>query len=153
MTPFPRGAALVLAAALAAAGCGPAAPKLFPVSGRVLVGETPVPAGSFQLRADPTRGNKSMEIPSGVIRPDGSFDLDTNGQKGSPAGWWKVVVVADNFQVFDPPPSPVWPLFPEGFEPPKPLVNHRYLNTNSSDVSVEVVENPAEDAYVIRLNP
>lgn len=143
----------VAGAALILTGCGPAAVKLYPVVGRVVVENQPVPSGSIQLRADPSRGNTSHEVPVGTILPDGRFELTTGERKGAPAGWWKVVVVADNFRVFDPPPSPVWPKFPEGWEPPKPLVHARYLSAGTTDVSVEVVAEPDEDAYLLKLNP
>lgn len=146
-------APLCLLLALGTAGCGNSGPALVPVAGRVAVGDRPVPSGSLQLRADVSRGNRSMEVPCGLIGPDGRFELATGDRKGAPLGWWKVVVIADNFRATDPPPSPVWPQFPEGYEPPKPLVPERYLSAGTSDVSVEVTANPAEDAYLIRLNP
>jgi hypothetical protein len=60
--------------------------------------------------------------------------------------------MADNFKVIDPPPSPVWPNYPEGFLP-KPLVNDRYLYFNQTDVAIEVLETPPEGGYVLRLKP
>jgi hypothetical protein len=99
-----------------------------------------------QFRADPDHGNRSMEVPVGAIQPDGSFELQTGTQKGAPPGWWKVLVVADNFLVYGQPPHPDW-------TPPKPLVNERYLAVRTSDVAVEVVDQPEEGAYVLKLNP
>jgi hypothetical protein len=140
-------------ATLAGAGCGTDAPRLVPFAGTVAVGEQPVPAGSLQLRADVVHGNRSLEVPVSLIGPDGRFEVETGGKKGAPPGWWKVVVLADNFQVVDPPPSPVWPLFPEGHEPPKPLVHPRYLNPGTSDVSVEIVPGTPGQGHVLKLNP
>jgi hypothetical protein len=139
--------------ALTSAGCGKDAPRLVPVAGTVTVAEQPIPAGSIQFRADVTRGNNSMEVPVGVIQPDGRFELSTGGKKGAPAGWWKVVVHADNFQMIEPPPSPVWPLFPEGWQPPKTLVHERYLNPGTSDVSVEIRADDPSHRYEVKLNP
>lgn len=138
---------------LVTAGCGPPDLKLYPVVGKLSVGDVPVPSGSIQLRADTSQGNKSMEVPVGLIQPDGRLELTTGERKGAPLGWWKLLVVADNFQVFEPPPSPDWPLFPEGWEPPKSLVHARYLGAGTTDISIQVVAIPKADAYVIKLNP
>jgi hypothetical protein len=139
--------------ALTIVGCAPTAPKLVPVAGRITVAGQPVPLGSVQFRADPARGNHSMEVPVSAIRPDGGYDLETGGQRGAPLGWWRVLVIADNFRADNPPPSPVWPKFPPGYQPPRPLVHERYLRFHDTDLSVEVVENPEEGAYELTLKP
>jgi hypothetical protein len=135
-------------------GCGAedSGPKFYPVAGSVLVGEKPVPEGTVTFRPDANKGNQSMHIPTATIRPDGSYELETNGKPGAPPGWYRVLVLADNFRVIEPPPSPVWPNYPEGFLP-KPLVNERYLYFHTTDIQVEVKEHPEEDAYLFRLNP
>jgi len=143
----------VCAVVWVAAGCGKPALKLVPVSGKVLVGDKPLTFGTVQFRADISRGNRSMEVPVATVQSDGSFEMMTGARTGAPLGSWKVLVIADNFQVFDPPPSPNWPLFPDGWEPPKPLVHERYLRVPSTDLTVEVVERPGEGAYVLKLNP
>ncbi len=133
-------------------GCGsPAKPALYPVAGKVLVGEKPVPSGMVQFRADAGRGNTTMEVPTGTIEPDGTFSLYTAGRPGAPAGWYRVLVLADNFATGDPPKSPEWPRLPKDY--PKPFVSVRYLYFHETDVIVEVVPEPREDAYVLRLNP
>ncbi len=138
----------------AVVGCGGEAPppKLYLVRGKVLVETKLVPEGTVQLRANSAKGNMTWEQPCGTILSDGTFELTTNGQPGAPLGWYKVLVMADNFKVVDPPPSPVWPNYPEGFLP-KPLVNPRYLYFSETDVEVEVVEKPPEEGYVLRLKP
>lgn len=134
------------------AGCGKPVVKLYPVEGKVLVEGKPVKAGTVSFRPDAARGNKSMEQPAGILREDGSFVLFTADRPGAAAGWYRVLIIADNFKVVDPPPSPVWPNYPEGFLP-KPQVNERYLYFNKTDVVAEVVEEPKEDAYVLKLKP
>jgi hypothetical protein len=144
---------LLGAAAALLCGCGKEpGMKLFAVQGKVLVEGKPVKKGTVSFRPDASRGNKSMEQPTGVLREDGGFELSTQDRPGAPPGWYRVLVIADNFQVVDPPPSPVWPNFPEGFLP-KPLVHDRYLYFNQTDLIVEVVEDPPEDAYVLKLKP
>lgn len=117
-----------------------------------MVGDKLVKKGTVQLRADQAKGNKTWEQPCGTIQSDGTYELTTNGKPGAPPGWYRVLVLADNFQVVDPPPSPVWPNYPEGFLP-KPLVNERYLYFQKTDVFIEVVADPEEDAYVLKLKP
>jgi hypothetical protein len=133
-------------------GCGKAELPLYPVAGKVLVGEKVVTEGTVSFRPDAERGNKTMHQPVAAIHEDGRYELQTNGKPGAPPGWYRVLVLADNFRVVDPPPSPVWPNYPEGFLP-KPLVNERYLYFHTTDLLVEVVEDPGKDAYVLRLKP
>jgi hypothetical protein len=136
------------------AGCSPSPPipKLYPVQGTILVGEKVVKEGTIQLRANQAKGNTTWEQPCGALGADGTFELMTNDKPGAPPGWYKVLVMADNFKVVDPPPSPVWPDYPKGFLR-KPLVHERYLYFNQTDLEIEVVENPPEEGYVLRLNP
>lgn len=134
-------------------GCGAnPSPGLIPVSGKVLVDDKAVQSGTVQFRADAQRGNTTMDIPLGVIRSDGSYELTTNERPGAPPGWYRVLIVGDNFKVTNPPPSSIWPKIPEGAVP-KPLVNERYLYFNQTDLFVEVVESPEADAYVLKLKP
>jgi hypothetical protein len=121
------------------------------VAGKVTVNGKPVPLGTVQFRADTSQGNQSMEVPVATIGPDGRYELETAGQKGAPLGWWRVLVIADNFRADDPPPSGT--KFPEGYQPPRPLVHERYLSFHKTDLVVEVVENPQEGAYELHLKP
>jgi len=143
---------LLLGAAGVLSGCRPAEVKLLPVHGKVLVGDKPVKEGTVSFRPDGARGNMSPEHPTGVLQDDGSFELLSGGRPGAAPGWYRVLVIADNFKVIEPPPSPVWPRYPEGFLP-KPLVNERYLYFKTTDLLVEVVEDPDEGAYVLKLKP
>ena len=133
-------------------GCGERSIELVPVRGKVLVGEQPITAGTVSFRPDAGRGNQTMEQPAGTLQSDGGFELFTAERPGAPIGWYRVLVMADNFQVIDPPPSPVWPEYPEGFLP-KPLVHERYLYFNQTDATVEVTPNADKEHYVLRLNP
>jgi hypothetical protein len=134
-------------------GCGaPPPPTLVPVAGKVLVNGIAVKSGTVQFRADAERGNKTMDIPVGAIRNDGSYELMTNERPGAPRGWYRGIVIGDNFKVSDPPPSSIWPKIPEGAMP-KPFVNERYLYFKQTDLFVEVVDSPEAEAYVLKLKP
>ncbi|WP_148072181.1 hypothetical protein [Bythopirellula goksoeyrii] len=123
-----------------------------PVRGKVQVDGQPVPSGTVSFRPDAERGNQSMEQPAGMLQEDGRYKLFSANQEGAPPGWYRVLIIADNFRVVDPPTSPVWPEFPEGYLP-KALVNQRYLYFHQTDLLVEVKENQDPDEYVLRLNP
>ena len=133
-------------------GCGEPPIELVPVSGKVVVGEQPVTSGTVSFRPDAGRGNHTMEQPAGILQSDGSFELFTAERPGAPIGWYRVLVMADNFQVIDPPPSPVWPEYPEGFLP-KPLVHERYLYYSQTDAMAEVSPDADKEHYVLQLNP
>jgi hypothetical protein len=120
-------------------GCGQAPIKFVPVRGKVLVEGQSVNSGTVSFRPDADRGNQSMEQPAGMPQADGSFELATPNRKGAPLGWYRVLIMADNFLAVD---------HPEGF---KPLVNDRYLYFNQTDILVEVKEE--SEYYVLRLNP
>ena len=133
-------------------GCGQAPVKFVPVRGKVLAEGQPVNSGTVSFRPDAQRGNQSMEQPAGMLQADGSFELATANRKGAPLGLYRVLIMADNIHVVQPPPSPVWPNYPDGFLP-KPLVHDRYLYFNQTDILVEVKEDPEPEDYMLRLNP
>ncbi|MEO2045573.1 MAG: hypothetical protein ABGX16_03245 [Pirellulales bacterium] len=136
-------------------GCGEKQTPQIPlvsVHGKILVEDQPVKSGTVSFRPDGELGNKTMEQPGGMIQEDGSFELFTIDRAGAPTGWYRVLVIADNMINVDPPKSPVWPDYPEGFLP-KALVHDRYLSFKKTDIKVEVKENSQPEDYVIRLNP
>jgi len=142
----------VLAITFIACDRSKAFPTLYPVTGIVMVEDVPVTAGVVSFRPDASRGNRTMHQPTGMINHDGSFELLTAGRKGAPTGWYRVLIIADNFQEADPPRTEIWPKVPDDYKP-KTLVNSRYLYFNETDVLVEVQENPRPDQYVLRLKP
>ena len=76
-------------------GCGnsTSSGKLYPVAGKVVVqGNAPMSKGGVRFKPDRSQGNTSTLEPVGVIQSDGSYVLFTNGQRGAPAGWYKISV-------------------------------------------------------------
>jgi hypothetical protein len=131
---------LVVAAALfaATAGCKDEGEKLVPVSGAVTAAGKAVPSGTLTFYPDGDKGNKSQHLPTGVLEPDGRFDIYVSGpRKGAPLGWYKVVVYA----VDDPQPG----------KPNKYFVHRKYTEIGSTPLSIEVVENPTPDRYDMKL--
>ena len=93
--PILRLGLLLAAAAILLAGCGgPALPKTYPVSGKVVLKDgSPLPGGAIELRstADPALGAL------GKVEADGSFTLHTivDRQKlpGAAEGKYRVTVI------------------------------------------------------------
>ncbi|MDY3554022.1 hypothetical protein R5W24_003139 [Gemmata sp. JC717] len=85
-------------AALALTGCGGGGPKLYPLSGRVLLNDTPIAPKDKEIAfveftADKGAGNTSAHLPRGTIGPDGVYTVSTNNQPGIEAGAWTARVV------------------------------------------------------------
>jgi hypothetical protein len=137
---------LLVGAVVGLPGCGKEAPRLAVVEGQVLVGSEPLKAGTaqrtgyVQLTPDASRGNTSLELPSGTIDSEGHYKIFTNVKEGAALGWYKVTVSAD----FKPNPNDPYVH--------KTLIPERYSNTGTSKLDFEVVENPTSGAYDIKLD-
>jgi hypothetical protein len=134
------GAAVLLAAALAAGGCGPDGPKLYPVEGKVTLKDgTPVKAGHVILHPDAGNGNKSREVCQGTIQ-DGAYSIRTGARDGAPPGKYKVIIEAvagvDASSYIT-----EW------------LADEKYLNSDTSQLTLEVVEKPEGGRYDFKLDP
>ena len=140
LTPLGWKSVATLALAALTLGCRGDSEKFFPVSGKVTAGGQIVNKGSVGFRADASKGNKTLHIPTGDIDPQGNYTLYTIGKSGAPPGWYKVVVTADS----NPNPAP-------GVEP-KWMHHAKYTNEGSTDVLLEVVENAPNGAYDLKLS-
>jgi hypothetical protein len=137
-----RLAGLFLTGILAACGCSGPVEKFVPVAGTVQVNGVPLTAGSVSFRPDPARGNTSQHHPTGPIGPDGSFELSTLGRKGAPLGWYKVLIFADENQKN----GPVHPVMPRW------ATDVKYTSEQTTDLFVEVVEQPPAGAYDFQVS-
>lgn len=80
---------LVLGAFGALAGCGPAGPAVYPVTGVVVFADgSPVKSGTIEF--EPADGGPAAR---GAIGPKGRFTLQTGSQEGAVAGAHRVAVV------------------------------------------------------------
>jgi hypothetical protein len=133
-----------LAAALAwlSVGCGTDSreDKLFPVSGKVSYKGEPLTTGAVILVADILKGNTTKHEPRGPIDEQGYFQVSTAGKLGAPPGWYKVAVVANK------PMNPNKPYAVTGSLLPK-----KYTTAKTSELALEVTENPASGSYDISL--
>src|SRR5437588_5719848 len=79
-------------------GCGDdsGVGKTFPVEGRVTINQEPLTAKSTVVlfKPDAAKGNTSTFEPVGTVDENGNYTLMTQGKKGAPPGWYKVVVTA-----------------------------------------------------------
>jgi hypothetical protein len=84
-----RGAAAL--ALLLAAGCGDNGPSLTRVQGTVYYKGVPLKGGTVVFTPDPERGGQGP-MALAEIRPDGTYSLRTDGDKGAVPGWHRITV-------------------------------------------------------------
>jgi hypothetical protein len=134
---------------LAAPGCGDTSGigKTLPVAGKVTLDDTPLTAPSTVLlfKPDASRGNTSLWEPTGTVDDQGNYVLFTNGKKGAPPGWYKVLVTASAVQTDGSSGSP------HKRPVPRSLVPARYGQAATTPVTIEVVEAPTPEAYDLKL--
>lgn len=129
--------------ALAVAGCGEGGPKVLPVEGRVTVGGKPLTSGTGTVifYPDSARGNTSKEEPRGALDAEGRYRLRTGTRDGAAPGWYRVAVTAAK-QL-----DPNNPYFTDW------LIPERYIDPKTSNLSVQVVEEPGPGTYDLKLDP
>lgn len=113
--------------------------KLYPVKGRITINGQPLKGavGAIAFVADEEKGNQTKHEPRGEINADGEFELKTIGKAGAPAGWYKVLVMAQTEQVKVGNPYAV----------PKWAVPVEYTKAETTTVRVEVIAEPGADHY------
>jgi hypothetical protein len=138
----------VTAACLLTAGCGdaPGVGRTLPVSGAVTLDNAPLTESTTVIlfKPDAARGNTSPSEPVGTVDSRGVYRLNTQGKKGAPPGWYKVVVSAiDSRAARD--TSHHRPAA-------RSLVPAVYGQASTTPLAVEVVEDPASGAYDLKLS-
>jgi hypothetical protein len=140
---------LALLAGILMLGCGDnsGVGPTFPVAGKVTLQNAPFSAKHtvIMFKPDASRGNSSLFTPSGTVDADGNYTLKTKGKNGAPPGWYKVVVSARD----ETPPE--HPKTPKHRPVVKSLLPARYGQEKTTDLSIEVVENPATGTYDLKL--
>jgi|SRR5579863_9807968 len=132
-----------------AAGCGDSSEVglTYPVSGTVIIDDDPLDAASAQvwLYPDASKDNDSPFEPAGKIDADGNYSVQTLGKAGAPPGWYKVVVTA----------LAAAPQHPRDAKQKRPvgksLVPAKYGSIETTDLAIEVVEQPEPGAYDLEL--
>jgi hypothetical protein len=139
----------VLLVGAASAGCGPPEEKFVRVAGRLKVGGKPLDRGQIGFIPDESRGTTHPQYSIGEVRPDGGYELVTNDKAGVRPGWYKVVAWVSAEPIS---PSPSYG--PNGeLRGVRWLVAAKYTKRETTDLTVEVVDNPAPGAYDFDLAP
>jgi hypothetical protein len=118
---------------------------LVPVVGKVTIDDQPLAEGSVVFWPDPAKGNQGKEPATGAIYGEGNYTLYTEGKKGAPPGWYKVVVFPFALSSLERAPKRT----PE--ELPDSPVAAPYMDLDTTPLSLEVTESPAEEAYRLNL--
>jgi hypothetical protein len=129
---------LALSVVLTLAGCGGV--RLEPVEGKALVDGQPLVHCTFSLRPDAAKGNTSTKEPAGQVEAPGVWKVYTDAKPGAPAGWYKVIAVAQD---------PVDPNDPYKARPS--YINAKYNSLQTTDLVIEVTSTPAPGAYDFNL--
>jgi hypothetical protein len=142
-------ASLLLACFVTASGCGGGAGigTVYPVAGLVTLNDKPFNAETAVIvfKPDAARGNSSSLEPTGRVDPDGRYTLITSGTAGAPPGWYRVIVTAHAGK-------PQHPKTTRDQRPvTKSLLPMKYGAVKTSDLAIEVVEQPAAGAYDLKL--
>ncbi len=142
--------ALAVCTGLLAVGCGSPPPEKFvTVSGRVTVSGKPLTAGQLAFIPDEPQGNTHAEYSLGDLQPDGTYTLATNDKGGVRPGRYKVVVWAWAEPV---PAAPAYDASGQ-LKPIRAHVAAKYVKKETTDLQIEVVENPTAGAYNFDLSP
>jgi hypothetical protein len=129
-------------------GCGSSKEEtLVPVSGTVKVDGQPLTTGWLTFYPDEARGNSSSRLPVADIK-NGTYELSTNGKPGATCGHYKVVVAASKDPIPLKPPRNADGT-PKGL---RWLVDEKYTRPETTDLRIEVVENPEPDRYDLNLS-
>jgi len=120
---------------LAACGCNgsPEKPALVPVTGKVLLGDSALTAGSVMFTRE-TGEPKVFAI--GPIDKHGVFELRTSGERGVPVGKYKVTVFASR---------------PGAINKNSPIPV-KYGSPEATPLVIEVTENASAGAFDLKLS-
>jgi hypothetical protein len=147
------GTALVV---LAACGCGDRSGVglTYAVHGKVTLDGKPLGASTTVIlfKPDAAKGNQNQFLPASGVDQEGGYMLSTHGKKGAPPGWYRVIVTAHEGAVEHPKQAQG---NADGAHSRRPtvrsLVPAKYGREESTDLLIEVIENPAPGAYDLRL--
>src|SRR5262249_32715820 len=116
-------------------------PTLYPVSGKVTIGDAPLTMGVVMFVPDTAKGNKEAVGPLAAIESDGSYKLTTNGKGGAPAGWYKVTVSTNTPPKEGATSAPASPVY----------INPVYSDARQTPLSFEVIDSPEPGRYDLKL--
>jgi hypothetical protein len=112
--------------------------KTYPVKGKVYLDGALLKAGSVAYFPADYEGAPAFEA-AARIAPDGTYELSTRGKPGALLGRYKVTVVSQK-QVDSSRPAEAVSLVPT-----------EYTRKETTPLAVEVVENPEDGKYDLRM--
>jgi hypothetical protein len=130
---------------LGAAGCGGPADTLYPVTGKITFDDEPFVRQTTTVLLKPVEPREGeTEHSVGKIDFEGNYEVFTGKRKGAPPGRYKVLVSAHD-EASD--------LKKQRSKRPSPnsLLPGKYGSVETTDLEIEVVENPAPGAYDLSL--
>ena len=122
--------------------------RTFPVTGTILFKGEPWTAEStvILLKPDRAKGNQTSFEPVGNVNEQGAYTVTTKGKEGAPPGWYKVLVTATgNYEEH--------PKAKNRHPGPRSVLPPKYGQETTTDLAIEVVENPKPNAYDLKLSP
>ena len=120
--------------------------KLQPVKGKIIFSGKSIDTGNWRsvtLQPDASQGNTSPHEPRGQIDKDGNFEVFIANRAGSPPGHYKVAV-----RIMESPVNNTR----EMYNPPKWLIDEKYGDTETSGLTLNVVEKPAAGAHDLTID-
>jgi hypothetical protein len=138
--------------ALLAVGCGDDSGigEIYPVRGKITFDDQPLveETTTILFQPDAERGNEGEFEAAGTVDGEGNYTVSTKGKKGACPGWYKVIVTA----LADTPQHATGPKDARKSRPVvRSLLPPRYGQAQTTPLSLEVVAEPAEDAYDLNL--
>jgi hypothetical protein len=122
-----------------ASGCGKESAKLTPVAGKVTLNGQPVTAGQVSLFSL-AEGGKPAGLLVGKIDSSGGYKILTDNRDGAPLGKYRVTVTPSMVPAAD------------GQKGPTNAIPQKYMDTQKSPLSIEVVEKPEAGRYDLKLS-
>jgi len=118
---------------------------LVPVSGKVLVGKSPLTRGTITFWPDAAKGNNVNKTPSATIQEDGTYKLTTGTTQGvkdgAPPGWYLVTISKGNAVATKDKKKTREPVFDPAFE------NHQ-----KTTLKMEVKEGAPPGSYDLKVD-
>jgi hypothetical protein len=115
------------------------------VAGKVTVNGRLLTEGSVVFWPDPAKGNPGKLPATGGISRDGDYTLYTIRDKGVAPGWYKVLVLPYILASTEPVPERATEEFPDS------PVSARYMDLDTTPLSIEVQQSPPEEGYPLKL--
>jgi hypothetical protein len=121
-----------------AQGCAKKQVPLAPVSGKVTVDGQAITSGQVSLIPLEKTADSSAGLSAATIDSSGAYTISTGGKPGAPQGKYKVTVTASMVPA-------------GGTAPPVAPFNRVYQDSAQTTLRIEVINNPEDGRYDLKL--